>query len=91
MTLHLSAEELAARAAAQRKAWKLNHPDRMREFYRKHASKPEVKLRKLQWAQDNKETINAQRRAKYRLDHPLPIVESTETANITEEGIQAES
>ena len=65
MTLHLSPEELAARAKAQRKAWRLDHPDRMREFYRKHAAKPEVKIRKLQWARDNKDTINAQRRAKY--------------------------
>ena len=76
MTLHLTPEELLARHKAQQKAWRQAHPDKVNEYHRRHHARPEVKERRLAWARENKESINARRRELYRERHPLPTVES---------------
>ncbi len=83
MTLHLSPEELIARHRAQQKAWRLAHPEAVKEYHRKHHAKPEVHERRVQWQRDNKDKRNARRRETYRL-------EKAKKATVTDETIQAE-
>ena len=76
MTLHMTPEELLARHKAQQKAWRLANPERVNEYHRRHHARPEVKERRLAWARENKESINARRRELYRERHPFPTTDS---------------
>ena len=67
MTLHLSPEEILARNKAKRKQWRLDHPERVKEFHRKYNEKPGVAERKKEWASANKDYLNAKRRETYRM------------------------
>ena len=67
MTLHLPPEEIIARNKAKQKQWRIDHPDRIKAFHVKYNQKPEVKTRKLVWAQENRDSINERRRRVYRL------------------------
>lgn len=67
MTLHLSPEEIIARNKAKQKQWRLDHPERIKEFHKKYNAKPEVSARKTQWARENRDKINARRREIYRM------------------------
>ena len=67
MTLGLSPEEIIARNKEKQRQWRLNKPERIRGFHRKYNQKPEVQERKLQWARENKEAINARRREIYAM------------------------
>ena len=67
MTLHLSPEEILARNKAKRKQWRLDHPERVKEFHRKYNEKPGVAERKKEWARANKDYLNAKRRETYRM------------------------
>ena len=65
MTLHLSAEELAARHKEQQRAWRMAHPEKVKGYHNKHNAKPEVKERRKAWQNENKDKINARRRELY--------------------------
>ena len=66
MTLHLSPEEIIARNKAKQRQWRIDHPERVREFHKKHNAKPEVSARKTEWARQHRDEINARRREVYR-------------------------
>ena len=72
MTLGLSPEELRIRHKQQQISWREAHPDRVREYHRKHHARPEVKAHRREWQQANRERLNARRRELYRMRHPLP-------------------
>ena len=67
MTLGLSPTSLLQRNKQKQKEWRLNHPERIKEFHTKYNAKDCVKERKLEWARKNKDIINARRREQYRL------------------------
>ncbi len=71
MTLGLSPEELRIRHKQQQISWREIHPDRVREYHRKHHARPEVKQHRREWQQANRERLNARRRELYRMRHPL--------------------
>jgi len=66
MTLGLSPEELILRQKEQQRQWRLNHPEKIREFHKKHNSKPETAARKAEWYRQNADTVNEKRRARYK-------------------------
>ena len=66
MTLHLSPEEIVARNRAKQKQWRLDHPERVREFHKRYNAKPEVSARKTQWAREHRDVINKRRRDLYK-------------------------
>ena len=67
MTLHLSPEEIIARNKAKQRQWRIDHPDRVKQFNAKYNAKPEVTIRKAVWAREHKDEINTRRREIYRL------------------------
>jgi hypothetical protein len=69
MTLHMSPESIIARNKAKQKQWRIDHPDRIKDFHRKYNAKPGVIIRKTQWARDHRDEINARRRETYRTRH----------------------
>ena len=66
MTLHLSPEEIVARNRAKQKQWRLDHPERVKEFHRRYNAKSEVSARKTQWAREHRDEINKRRREIYQ-------------------------
>ena len=82
MTLHISAEEIVARNRAKQKQWRIDHPDRIAEFHKKYTAKPEVSLRKIEWARAHKDEINNRRREQYR--QVQRVKRDIETMEITE-------
>ena len=66
MTLHLSPASLIARNKQKQKEWRQNHPERVKAFHQKHNARAETKDRKLQWARENRDTINERRRFQYK-------------------------
>ena len=66
MTLHLPPEEIIARNKAKQKAWRIEHPERIKAFHSKYNAKPETKQRKAAWAREHRDLINARRRDLYR-------------------------
>lgn len=67
MTLNLSPKSLIQRNQEKQKQWRLEHPERVKEFHKKYNSRPEVKLRKLEWAREHKNQINQKRREVYKM------------------------
>jgi len=67
-----SDEERVERMKFLRNRWMEAHREEHRAWDREYIQKPEVKQRRLQWARDNKEAINAKRRRRYRELHPRP-------------------
>ena len=67
MTLGLSPTSLLARTRAKQKQWRIDHPERIKEFHRKYNARPEVSERKLAWARQHKDELNERRRQQYRL------------------------
>ena len=66
MTLHLPPEEIIARNKAKQKQWRIDHPERIKQFHAKYNAKPETKERKAAWAKEHRTEINARRRAIYK-------------------------
>jgi len=66
MTLHLPPEEIIARNKAKQKQWRIDHPDRIKEFHKKYNAKPQVSARKTEWAREHRDQINTRRREIYR-------------------------
>ena len=96
MTLHLSPEELIARNKAKQKQWRIDHPERVKQFNAKYNAKPDVSARKADWAREHKEAVNARRREIYRLkrESAANIQNSIQTAeerisDSTDEGIRS--
>jgi len=79
MTLHLPPEEIIARNKAKQKQWRIDHPDRIKEFHKKYNAKPSVSQRKTQWARDHRDEINTRRREIYRRQRE--IVQQTMTSS----------
>ena len=67
MTLGLSPTSLIERNKQKQREWRLSHPERVKEFHTKYNAKDSVKARKLEWARNNKESINMRRRNQYKL------------------------
>ena len=65
MTLGLSPEAILERNAEKRRAWRLEHPDRVKAFHKKHNALPHVSSRKTEWARQHREEINNRRREQY--------------------------
>ena len=65
MTLHLSPQEILERNKEKQRQWRIDHPERVREFHRKYNARPEVALRKSEWARKNRQIINTRRREVY--------------------------
>ena len=70
----LTYEEKQARWIQMRTNWRLAHPDLIWGYHRKHALRPETTQRKLQWARDHKEEINARRRAAWAARAAPPTI-----------------
>ncbi len=68
MTLGLSPKSLIERNREKQKQWRLEHPERVKEFHRKYNSRSEVKLRKLEWARLHKDQINEKIRELYKIN-----------------------
>lgn len=79
MTLGLTPEQLVARNRQKQKEWRAKYPDRVKAFHAKYNQKDEVKARKLEWARENKDAINARKRELYRLKANSPADASTGT------------
>ena len=62
----LSAEAILARNRAKQKQWRIDNPEKIKEFHRKYNTKSPVKARKAQWTRDNRDVVNARRRELYR-------------------------
>ena len=65
MTLGLSPEAILERNAEKRRVWRLEHPDRVKAFHRKHNALPHVSNRKTEWARQHRDEINNRRRDQY--------------------------
>lgn len=65
MTLHLSPASLVARNKRKQKEWREAHPEQVKAYHIKHNAREETKARKLQWAREHSERINARRRELY--------------------------
>ena len=65
MTLGLSPEAILERNAEKRRVWRLEHPDKVRAFHKKHNALPHVSTRKTEWARQHREEINNRRREQY--------------------------
>jgi len=65
MTLGLSPEAILERNAEKRRVWRLEHPDRVKAFHRKHNALPHVSNRKTEWARQHRDEINIRRRDQY--------------------------
>jgi len=70
MTLHLSPEEILERNKEKQRQWRIDHPERVRAFHCKYNAKPEVALRKSEWAKTNRQIINTRRREVYASRRP---------------------
>ena len=57
-------------------------PNRIAEFHKKYTAKPEVSLRKIEWARAHKDEINNRRREQYR--QVQRVKRDIETMEITE-------
>jgi hypothetical protein len=79
----LTIEEKQARWATMRRQWRESHPDKVKEYHLKHAIRPETRERKLQWARDHKDQINARRRAAW-LTHTAQSTIGENADSITE-------
>ena len=65
MTLGLSAEELIARHKAQQKAWRFEHPEKVKMYHDKHQNTDEGRTRRREWTKQNRERLNERRRELY--------------------------
>ena len=60
-------EERLVRNAEARIVWRAANPELVKSYHRSYAAKEDVKVRKQNWAVENKLRINERRRQQYRL------------------------
>ena len=67
MTLGLSVEEIKQRNCINQKKWRIENQDKVKINQKRYNEKDHVKTRKLLWSRENKDLINARRRARYHI------------------------
>ena len=66
MTLGLPAEDLLAPQRQLQKQWRLDNPEKVREYYMRHQAREEHRERVRAWHATHRSQINEQARARYR-------------------------